>query len=77
MSRPAGIARFRNWEPSRATNDTELTFDGNLVLGDAGSGTGTLIDRRSQHVFGGGANAAVAAFTQVSWRMSPMPAAST
>src|SRR3546814_7518784 len=33
-----GVARFGNWETIDAGNDTELTFDGNLVLGDAASG---------------------------------------
>src|SRR3546814_10578585 len=35
-----GVARFDGWENIRATNDSELTFDGFLTLGDAGTGTG-------------------------------------
>ena len=41
----AGIARFQNWETIAASNDTELTFDANLVLGDVGTDTGTLSKR--------------------------------
>lgn len=57
----AGIARFQNWEMIDATNDTELTFDGNLVLGDAGTGTGTLTVDATSTLFGGGQNASVLA----------------
>lgn len=57
----AGIARFQNWETIDATNDTELTFDGNLVLGDAGTGTGTLTVDATSTLFGGGHNASVLA----------------
>ncbi|CAI2935514.1 autotransporter family protein [Aminobacter niigataensis] len=57
----AGIARFQNWERIDATNDTELTFDGNLVLGDAGTGTGTLTVDATSTLFGGGQNAHVLA----------------
>ncbi|GAA2863256.1 outer membrane autotransporter protein [Aminobacter niigataensis] len=59
----AGIARFQNWERIDATNDTELTFDGNLVLGDAGTGTGTLTVDATSTLFGGGQNASVLAVT--------------
>ena len=58
-----GVARFGNWETINARDDTELTFDGNLVLGDAASGTGTLdIDASSTLFAGNGANASVMAF---------------
>jgi outer membrane autotransporter protein len=58
----AGIARFQNWETIDATNDTELTFDGNLVLGDSGTGTGTLTIDATSTLFGGGVNASILAF---------------
>src|SRR3546814_13233205 len=35
-----GVARFDGWENIQATNDSELTFDGFLTLGDVGTGTG-------------------------------------
>ena len=50
----AGIARFQNWETIEATNDTELTFDGNLVLGDAGIGAASLTVDSTSTLFGGG-----------------------
>lgn len=59
-----GVARFANWETVNLANDTELTFDGNLTLGDAASGTGTLnVDASSTLFAGNGANASVLAFT--------------
>lgn len=58
-----GIARVQNWESIEATNDTELTLDGNLVLGDSGTGTGSLDVDASSTLFGGGFNASIQAFT--------------
>ncbi len=58
-----GMARFQQWETVAARDDTELTFDGDLVLGDAGSGTGTLtVDPTSTLFAGGGADASIRAF---------------
>ena len=58
-----GVARFRNWETVNARDDTELTFDGDLVLGDTASGTGTLdVDASSTLFAGDGANASILAF---------------
>jgi len=57
-----GLARLQGWETVAATNDTELTFDGALTLGDVGTGTGTLIVDTSSTLFGGGTDAAVSAF---------------
>ncbi|MGI6851191.1 autotransporter outer membrane beta-barrel domain-containing protein [Mesorhizobium sp. 1B3] len=59
----AGIARFQNWETIGATNGTALTFDGNLVLGDSGSGTGAVAVDASSTLLGGQANGGIAAFT--------------
>ncbi|MHC9085566.1 hypothetical protein ACYX7E_11120, partial [Luteimonas sp. RIT-PG2_3] len=62
------IARFRNWESVVARDDTELTFDGDLVLGDAGTGTGTLeLDASSTLFAGAGAQAAVTPFNAGQW----------
>lgn len=36
-----GVARFQSWETINANAGSVLTFDGNLTLGDSGSGTGT------------------------------------
>ena len=58
-----GIARFQNWETVLATNGTKLTFDGNLTLGDTGTGTGSLTVDAASTLLGGGVNASVAALT--------------
>ena len=58
-----GIARFDGWEIIRATDDSELTFDGFLTLGDAGTGTGRLEIDASSTIFGGGLRGGVAPFT--------------
>ena len=53
-----GVARFQNWEAISLASSTELTFDGNLVLGDSGTGTGTLtLDDTSTLYAGNGAHA--------------------
>jgi autotransporter family porin len=57
-----GIARFDGWESLAATNDTELSFDGYLTLGDAGTGTGRLNLDASSTIFGGGFQGGVTAF---------------
>lgn len=56
------IQRFVGWESILANTDTELTFDGTLLLGDAVSGTGTLSIDASSKLFAGGTNSAIAAF---------------
>ncbi|HWW59607.1 MAG TPA: hypothetical protein VN047_22150, partial [Sphingopyxis sp.] len=58
-----GIARFDGWENIDATNDSELTFDGFLTLGDAGTGTGRFMLDASSTIFGGGSDGGIAAFT--------------
>lgn len=57
-----GVARFQNLETVNAHNDTELTFDGNLTLGDSASGTGSLNVDATSTLFGGGTNAAALPF---------------
>ncbi|WP_406234656.1 autotransporter outer membrane beta-barrel domain-containing protein [Isoptericola jiangsuensis] len=53
-----GVARFQNWEAISLASSTELTFDGNLVVGDSGTGTGTLtLDDTSTLYAGNGAHA--------------------
>ncbi|TGQ88895.1 autotransporter outer membrane beta-barrel domain-containing protein [Mesorhizobium sp. M8A.F.Ca.ET.208.01.1.1] len=62
--KPEGIARVQNWETIDATNDTQLILDGNLVLGDSGTGTGRLsVDQASTLYGGGGFNSSIQAFT--------------
>ncbi|WP_065373442.1 autotransporter outer membrane beta-barrel domain-containing protein [Ensifer adhaerens] len=56
-----GVARFQSWETINANAGSVLTFDGNLTLGDSGSGTGTLNVDASSTLRGGGTNAAVSA----------------
>jgi outer membrane autotransporter protein len=58
----AGVARFQGWESIALTNDTELTMDGALVLGDAGSGTGVLSIDATSTLFGGGLNGSISPF---------------
>ncbi|RUV38968.1 autotransporter outer membrane beta-barrel domain-containing protein [Mesorhizobium sp. M7A.F.Ca.MR.148.00.0.0] len=58
-----GVSRLQNWESIDATNDTELTMDSNLVLGDSGTGTGSLNVDAASTLYGGGFNAAIQAFT--------------
>lgn len=58
-----GIARVQNWETINATNDTQLMLDGNLVLGDSGTGTGSLSVDQASTLYGGGFNASILAFT--------------
>ncbi|MHB2263984.1 autotransporter family protein [Aliihoeflea sp. PC F10.4] len=52
----SGVERFVGWEAISATNDTELTFDGTLTLGDVGTGTGTLAIDPTSTIYGGGGN---------------------
>jgi len=50
-----GISRFKNWESVDVKNGSSLTFDGNMTLGDAGTGTGQMtIDSASRLLAGGG-----------------------
>jgi len=53
-----GVSRFQNWEAISLGSSTELTFDGDLVLGDSATGTGTLtVDGTSTVYAGSGAHA--------------------
>ena len=56
------VSRLQMWESIAATNDTEMTFAENLVLGDSGTGTGTLSIDSTSTLFGGAANSAVIPF---------------
>jgi type V secretory pathway adhesin AidA len=58
----SGVARFANWEAMALASDSQLTFDGDLRLGDSVSGTGTLDVDATSTLFGGGVNAGIAAF---------------
>ncbi|KAG1385185.1 hypothetical protein G6F59_017558 [Rhizopus arrhizus] len=57
-----GVGRFQNWETINLASSTELTFDGALVLGDAGTGTGTLTVDDTSTLFAGGGNYAIRPF---------------
>ncbi len=58
----AGVGRFQNWETISLANSTELTFDGDLVLGDRGTGTGTLTVDDTSTVYAGSGGHAVRPF---------------
>ncbi|HIE4141666.1 TPA: autotransporter outer membrane beta-barrel domain-containing protein [Stenotrophomonas maltophilia] len=58
----AGVGRFQNWETISLANSTELTFDGDLVLGDSGTGTGTLTVDDTSTVYAGSGGHAVRPF---------------
>ncbi|MDV3467539.1 autotransporter domain-containing protein [Stenotrophomonas sp. C3(2023)] len=57
-----GVDRFTGWEQIELRNDTQLTFDGRLLLGDAGSGTGTLQVDAGSALFASGTVGGIAAF---------------
>ena len=57
-----GVGRFQNWEAISLANSTELTFDGDLVLGDSGTGTGTLTVDDTSTVYAGSGSHAVRPF---------------
>ncbi|MFL9584254.1 autotransporter domain-containing protein [Stenotrophomonas sp. AB1(2024)] len=58
-----GVARFTGWEALALRNDSQLTFDGDLTLGDSGSGSGTLDVDATSALFAGGINASIVAST--------------
>ncbi|WP_193222779.1 autotransporter domain-containing protein [Stenotrophomonas rhizophila] len=58
-----GVARFANWEQIGLANDSQLTFDGNLTLGDGGTGTGALDIDATSTLFAGGLDARIVPFT--------------
>ncbi|MDD0471399.1 hypothetical protein PFI49_11365, partial [Streptococcus pneumoniae] len=58
----AGVGRFQNWEAISLANSTELTFDGDLVLGDSGTGTGTFTVDDTSTVYAGSGGHAVRPF---------------
>lgn len=57
------VGRFDSWETIDLTNDTRLTFDATLTLGDAGTGTGTLNVDATSTIYGGEAQSGVNPFT--------------
>src|SRR4029077_18258893 len=58
-----GGARFTQWESIALTDGSQMTLDSNLVLGDAGTLTGSLsIDATSTLFAGGGVNRAIQPF---------------
>ncbi|MDH1131401.1 autotransporter adhesin family protein, partial [Stenotrophomonas maltophilia] len=57
-----GVGRFQNWEAISLANSTELTFDGDLVLGDSGTGTGTLTVDDTSTVYAGSGSHSVRPF---------------
>ncbi|WP_422506692.1 autotransporter domain-containing protein [Stenotrophomonas sp. GZD-301] len=58
-----GVARFTGWERIALTGDTQLTVDGTLLLGDVGTGTGSLAVDATSALFATGTSASIAPFT--------------
>lgn len=56
-----GVSRFQSWESIALTNGSQLIFDGTLVLGDAGTETGSFSIDQTSIVYGGGFSGAVSA----------------
>ena len=56
------VQRFINWESIELTNASQLTFNGTLRLGDAGTGTGALSIDPTSTVFAGQGNHAIVPF---------------
>jgi len=59
----SGVARFQNWEAISLASSTELTFDGDLVLGDSVSGTGSLTLDDTSTIYAGSGTHAVRPFS--------------
>jgi autotransporter family porin len=57
------LEKLANWENVGLTNDTQLTFDSDLVLGGADTLTGALSVDETSTLYAGGANAAIRAFS--------------
>jgi len=57
------VGRFDSWETINLTNDTRLTFDTTLTLGDTGTGTGTLNIDAASTIYGGSAQSGINAFS--------------
>nr|WP_254898798.1 autotransporter outer membrane beta-barrel domain-containing protein [Stenotrophomonas sp. NA06056] len=58
----AGVSRFQNWEAISLANSTELTFDGDLVLGDSATGSGALTVDDTSTVYAGSGGHAIRPF---------------
>ena len=54
-----GVGRFSGWESVGLANDSQLTFDGDLLLGDAGTGTGSLSVDATSILYAGGLDAGI------------------
>lgn len=59
----SGVSRFTGWEQINLRQDSQLTFDGDLVLSDFTTTGGTLDIDSTSTVFAGGLNASVRTFT--------------
>ena len=52
----SAVARYTGWERIALASDSQMTFDGTLVLGDAGTTTGALDIDATSALFSSGAN---------------------
>lgn len=57
-----GVSRFSGWERVALDDDSQLTFDGTLVLGDADSGSGVVDIDATSALFARGTAGGIAAF---------------
>ncbi|MBZ9993143.1 autotransporter outer membrane beta-barrel domain-containing protein [Mesorhizobium sp. BH1-1-4] len=63
-TKAVGGAQYQNWETAQLINGSELTLNGNFVLGDTGTGTGDFTIDSSSALLAGGGNFGVVPFTQ-------------
>jgi len=58
----ADVTRFLDWELFELSNSSQLTFSSTLVLGDAGTGTGTLSVDSTSTIFAGNGSHSIEPF---------------
>ncbi len=58
-----GVGRLQNWETISLASSTELTFEGDLRLGDSATGTGTLTLDDTSTLYAGSGSHAVRPFS--------------
>lgn len=59
----SGLARFDGWENVALTNGSRLTMDADFVLGDAGTGTGSLMLDATSAIFASASGGSIRPFS--------------